>query len=122
MRLAAFITLLALPAHADDRAAFYGTWGTPQQCERVPLKEGGTVLAAPFEIDDTFLKQGTIWCRLAWGPVESRGTETVTSAQAQCGEDNVRHYMLGLELADEALTLRWDFPLSNGPLARCTAQ
>lgn len=119
MRVALCLILFANPATADDTTAFHGTWGTPAQCAGEPLKPGGTVMAAPFEIDDTFLRQGAIWCRLSWGVLADRPAGQTATAFAQCGEDNVRHYRVGFERKGEALTLRWDFPLSNGPLQRC---
>lgn len=113
------ILLVAGPAGAGDHDRFLGTWGTAEQCARAPIKPGGTVLAAPFEIGQLWMKQGQLWCRLDWGPVETRDEGVFTAATAQCGEDSVRGYFLGLRLAGDELTLRWDFPHSNGPLKRC---
>ena len=110
----------ALASAADDgRAAFHGTWGTVDQCNRAPIKPGGTVLAQPFEISAQWLKQGTLWCNLNWGPMQKRPTGLFTAAMAQCGEDSVRGYFVGMELKAGKLTLRWDFPRSSGPLSRC---
>ncbi|CAN0545708.1 unnamed protein product, partial [Ectocarpus sp. 8 AP-2014] len=39
-----------------------------------------------------------------------------------CGEDAPQSYFLGLELKNNELTLRWDFPRKNGPLMRCEAK
>ncbi len=121
MRKLLLILLCAftVPASAADHGKFYGIWGTPKQCSNAPLKEGGTVLALPFEIGSTWLKQGQLWCSLKWGPIEKRKDELFTAANAQCGEDSVRGYFLRLKLSDEKLTLLWDFPVSNGPLMRC---
>lgn len=118
------IALIALPAAlpaeaADKRKVFYGNWGTAKQCSRIPIKPGGTVLSEPFEIDARWLKQGQLWCKLNWGPIEARKGGFFTGAHAICGEDAVRGYFLGMELVGDALTLRWDFPRANGPLARC---
>ena len=121
MRYALILTLMALPAAADDRTSFYGTWGTEKQCARELIKPGGTVQAQPFVIDESWLKQGGLWCRLSWFPVEPRGDGYFTGAHAQCGEDAVRDYRLSMILSGEDLTLRWGFTLSNGPLQRCTA-
>jgi len=119
VRYAFLIALLAVPAAADEREVFYGTWGTAQQCSRAPIKPGGTVLAEPFEISSDWLRQGRLWCRLSWFSIEPREDGFFTGARAQCGEDSLRDYILGMELSGDDLTLRWDFPLSNGPLARC---
>ena len=123
MRYAFLIALLAFPAAAadddDERAVFYGAWGTAAQCARAPIKPGGTVLAEPFEIGSGWLRQGRIWCRLAWFPVQAREDGAFTGANAQCGEDAVRDYLLRLELSGNDLTLRWGLHRSNGPLARC---
>ncbi|MEM8876871.1 MAG: hypothetical protein AAGD23_03255 [Pseudomonadota bacterium] len=121
MRHAIVITLLLMPvtAAADERKTLLGTWGTANQCARAPIKPGGTVLAEPFEISSGWLRQGRFGCRLNWGPVETREDGFFTTAQAQCGEDTVRDYSLGMVLMGDELTLRWDFPLSNGPLMRC---
>ena len=120
MRYALALILLAHPAAAaEERAHFYGTWGTAKQCAREPIKPGVTVLAEPFEIRPGWLRNGTQWCRLNWGPIEAREDGFFTAAYASCGEDAVRDYFLGMELSGDALTLRWDFPFFNGPLARC---
>lgn len=108
-------------AFADDRAHFHGTWGTPAQCAREPILSGGTVRAEPFEIDTEWLRQGAHWCRLNWFPVQRRDGRIYTSAQAQCGEDSVRGYLLRLELVNDDLYLRWGLRVANGPLARCPA-
>ncbi|MEL7524553.1 MAG: hypothetical protein AAFN16_02210 [Pseudomonadota bacterium] len=113
------IVLLASPAQAGDHDRFLGTWGTAEQCARAPIKPGGTVLAEPFEIGRLWMKHGQHWCKLDWGPVETGDEGAFTAATAQCGEDSVRGYFLGLKLAGDALTLRWDFPHFNGPLKRC---
>ena len=113
------LALLVLPAAAEDRAAFYGTWGTVKQCARAPIKAEGSMLAEPFVISSGWLWQGQFWCRLNWGPVEVRDKGLFTGANAICGEDAVRGYFLGMILSGDELTLRWDFPLSNGPLRRC---
>ncbi|MEM6679095.1 MAG: hypothetical protein AAF675_14620 [Pseudomonadota bacterium] len=108
-----------LPAAADPHAVFHGSWGTEKQCTRALIKPGGTVQAAPVEIGPEWLKQGQVWCRLRWLPSEARGDGYFTAAHAQCGEDSVQDYYLRMELADAALTLRWDVLLAVGPLERC---
>ncbi len=117
------ITLLStLPATAsanEARVALYGTWGTDAQCERKPIQEGGTVLAEPFKINARWLIQGWHACSLKWGPTDIRENGIFTGAHAQCGEDSVRGYFIGMTLSGEQLTLRWDFPISKGPLKRC---
>ncbi|MEM8790975.1 MAG: hypothetical protein AAGE80_05125 [Pseudomonadota bacterium] len=121
MRYFLIFLLLSLPAAASERDAFYGTWGTEKQCTRAPVKPGVTVLAEPIEIGEEWLKQGQIWCRLSWFPIQTREGGVFTGAQAQCGEDSVRGYILGMELAEDELMLRWNVQLVNGPLQRCTA-
>jgi len=106
-------------ASADERKIFHDTWGTAQQCARKPIKSGGTVLAQPFEIGAQWLKQGRLWCKLNWGPIEARDGGFFTGANAQCGEDSLRGYFISMRLTNDKLTLRWDFPVSNGPLSRC---
>lgn len=119
MRSALLLVLLAFPALADQRTPFYGTWGSEAQCTRAPIKPGGTVLAAPFEIDGDWLKHGEVWCLLNWFPVDARDGGLFSAARAQCGEDSLREYLLRMELSGEALTLRWSLLLKNGPLRRC---
>jgi hypothetical protein len=128
MRFALLLALLALipmaqtanpVAAADERAVFHGTWGTAKQCARALIKPGGTVHAQPFEISSGWLKQGQFGCSLRWGPVEPREDGFFTGAHAQCGEDAARSYFIGMVLSGEDLILRWDFPVSNGPLQRC---
>lgn len=119
MRLFLALTLMATPAAADDRSAFYGSWGTTAQCTGAPIQAGGTVVAAPFEIDDAFLKHGNIWCRLNWSPIERQDRALVTGALALCGEDSVQSYQLGLKLSDGVLSLRWGHLHRNRGLGRC---
>jgi len=119
MRYLFLIILFTFPAAANEREAFYGTWGTAKQCSRELIKPGGTLRAEPFEISPGWLKQGQLWCRLSWLPIEQRENGAFTGAFAQCGEDAVRNYILGLVLSGDKLTLRWDFPLKNGPLSQC---
>ncbi|MEL6767156.1 MAG: hypothetical protein AAFP17_08250 [Pseudomonadota bacterium] len=118
-RLALVAAFLAFPVAADEREAFYGSWGTAKQCTRAPIKPGGTVLAAPVEIGPEWLRQGGIWCRLTWYPLERRDDGLFTAAQAQCGEDTVRDYFLRMERSGDALKLRWGFAVASGPLALC---
>ena len=113
------LTPYASPAAADAREAFYGTWGTAQQCARAPIKTGGTVLAEPFKINSGGLRQGLFWCRLRWFPVQKRAGGFFTGATAQCGEDRVRDYLMRMRLTDGELTLHWTLQQSSGPLARC---
>lgn len=126
MRTLIFIlltTLIPLPAigeeAVDKREPFYGIWGTKKQCAREPFKKGGTVRAAPYVITPQWLKQGTLWCSLNWGPVENSPTGKQSAANAHCGEDSVRSYFLGFKLKEKKLTLRWDFLRANGPLEKC---
>lgn len=119
MRYVFLIALLAFPAAANEREVFYGVWGTAKQCSRTPVKSGGTVLAEPFEISANWLRQGRLWCRLNWFPMQPREDGLFTGAHAQCGEDSIRGYSLGMELSGDSLALRWDLLLLNGPLARC---
>ena len=113
------LLLFTAPAAASEREALYGSWGSLAQCAGEPIKPGGTVRAAPFEIGADWLKQGGVWCRLIWGPLERRSEGVFAAAQAHCGEDAVQSYFLTMETKGEALTLRWDFFRANGPLARC---
>jgi len=117
--LIALFAQFALPVLAADRADFYGTWGTPSQCARAPLKSGGTVLAEPFQIGPEWLKHGRIWCRLTWFPIQPRSDGAFTGARAQCGEDTVQGYTLRFNLVAGTMTLRWDVFRASGPLDRC---
>lgn len=122
MRAALIIALIALPAFASasQRDVLYGTWGTAKQCAREPLRPGLTVNAEPVVIGPQWLRQGAISCLLTWFPIEPRGDGIFTGAYAQCGEDAVRAYALRMFLSGGALTIRWDFLVSNGPLGRCS--
>lgn len=119
MRLALIFTLLAIPAFADNRAAFYGTWGTAKQCARAPIKDGGTVLSEPFVINEEWLIHGAIHCSLNWGPIDTLEHGLFTAATAKCGEDFARSYFLGMRLENDTLYILWDFHHKNGPLNRC---
>ena len=104
---------------ANERTALYGTWGTEKQCSGAPIKQGGTVLSAPFVINQQWMQHGQLWCKLNWFPIEKRKNGIFTGARAQCGEDSIRSYSIGMELSGEELVLRWDFPHKNGPLKQC---
>lgn len=120
MRFLLPFALLVPPALAADRhAEFYGTWGTPAQCAKAPIIDGGTYRSAPFEIGPEWLKHGQLYCNLSWGPISERENGPFTIATAKCGEDAVRDYTLGLTISGETLDLTWDFFLRNGPLQRC---
>lgn len=120
MRSLLLLALLSFPAHAGGHDSFLGSWGTEAQCARAPVKPAGTVLAEPFEIGRLWLRQGQLWCKLDWGPVEAREDGLFTAATVMCGEDSVRGYFLGMTLSGDRLTLRWDLFHSNGPLSRCS--
>lgn len=113
------VVVAAAAAAAAEHREFFGTWGTPKQCARQPIKPGGTVLAAPIEISRGWLKQGQLWCGLKWGPVANRADGVFTAAHAQCGEDSQRAYFLGLTLTGDQLRLRWTLTHANGSLRRC---
>ena len=123
MRFTYLITLLLFFAptdtKADERNVFYGTWGTVKQCSNEPVKQGGTLLSEPIEISRNWFRQGNVWCSLSWGPIENRATGKFAAANAQCGEDTVRVYFLGMELYDSKLTMRWNFAQRSSPLMRC---
>ncbi|MEM7059770.1 MAG: hypothetical protein AAF557_19465 [Pseudomonadota bacterium] len=119
MRRALLFALLALPAMADDREIFYGTWGTDQQCARAPMIPDGTIRHEPYVIDRDWLQHRQVWCRLDWFPIQSRQDGAFTGARAQCGEDSVRDYTLRMDLAGDALTVRWNPFWAKGPLRRC---
>ena len=111
---------------AAEVSALNGTWGTPAQCARSLLVEGGSKTAEPFEIRDGWLKHGQTWCVLTWFPTQQFADNSqFTAARATCGEDSQRHYGLGFRLepqeGGETLTIIWDEALINGPLARCKA-
>ena len=112
-------TASASASPASEHNRFFDRWGTAKQCARQPIIPGGSVLAEPFNISRQWLQQGRIWCQLKWGPVETRGDGYFSGASAQCGEDAARGYFIGMALVDDKLTMRWDFPVSNGPLERC---
>jgi len=116
-----FLTLLFIPAavSAEEYEDFHGTWGTPQQCAREPIQEGGTVMAEPIEIGPLWMRQGPIWCRLSWFPIEEREDGLFSGAQGFCGEDAVRGYWIGMLLRGDELRLRWDFFRASEPLQRC---
>ncbi|WP_300515937.1 hypothetical protein [Aliiroseovarius sp.] len=115
MRWLVFL-LISTPALADP---LLGRWGTPAQCAGRPVLEGGTRLAAPFEIGPEWLRQGEVWCRLTWFDAQPQSGGLFRAARALCGEDSVRGYNLGFVLEGEALTILWDERLVNGPLRRC---
>jgi len=117
--VSAILCLSALPASSDEQEVFYGIWGTDKQCARAAIKDGGTVLAMPFEINESWLKHGEFYCQLTWFPIDTRENGYFSGAFARCGEDAVRDYTLGMILEDGELTLRWGLSLQNGPLLRC---
>ncbi|MEM7378046.1 MAG: hypothetical protein AAF460_11140 [Pseudomonadota bacterium] len=122
--LATALGLLCLSqavANPDPHTPFFGTWGTPSHCARLPIQAGGTVLAEPFEVGPDWLRHGTLWCALTWGPVQPLDSGLFSVAHARCGEDAVRAYFLRFNLENDALTLRWGPFLSNPSLRPCEA-
>ena len=119
MRWFLFLLCLMTPLHAADRTALYGTWGTPAQCDRQPILDGGTKLAEPFEIHPGWLRHGALWCRLSWFPIQPRENGLFVGTSALCGEDSANSYRLDFALDRQSLTLIWNNSLINGPLARC---
>ena len=110
------ICLIATPLTAQERAPFLGVWGTPIQCAGDPIRDGGTMRAAPFEITTEWLRNGDTWCALRWFPVKGA---RFASTRALCGEDSAMTYRLDMLRQGESLTLIWDEALTNGPLDRC---
>lgn len=116
------IFMITLPIYAEERAPFYGKWGTEKQCARKPIIPNGTFLAEPFEIDSEWLKHGQLWCNLTWYPVGKRENGTLfTNAHARCGEDSVRDYLMRFTLSDNELTISWDLTTQKGQLKQCPA-
>ena len=62
------LTLLCVSprGHADALAQIYGEWGTNTQCARSLISPGGTKHATPFDIRESWLGHGGLWCRLSW--------------------------------------------------------
>ncbi len=124
---AALAILAAAPVDASDhlgRDTLRGSWGSDRQCARLPLLEGGTRTAEPFEIDGDWLRHGSTWCRLLWFEPSVRENELYIAATALCGEDSVQSYGLAFHytaLPRPALTLLWNQRHTNGPLRRCAA-
>ena len=120
------LALMLVPGSggANDGTALDGIWGSPTQCARALLVEGGSKTAEPFEIRDGWLRHGQTWCALTWFPTQHRtDASQFTPARALCGEDSQRSYGLGFLLYraenGEQLTIIWDEALANGPLSRC---
>jgi len=118
-----YLAAVADPAGAQEAPGrLKGAWGTGAQCERALIQPGGTVRADPVELDETWLRQGAMWCSLTWFELQPQDGGFYVAAQALCGEDSQRAWRLGLsyryEMAEQ-LTLIWDDQLVNGPLGRC---
>lgn len=116
-----FLSLTLCFATPLNAGELFDTWGNIAQCSRQPLIEGGSLLAAPFEISENWLKQRDLWCALTWFPTTNSATGSYTRVRALCGEDSQRGYWLSLVYArsNDQLTLIWDETLENGPLNRC---
>lgn len=104
---------------ADDAQLVYGKWGNERQCTRALIIPGGTVYAAPFEIDRDWLRHGQLWCRLRWVSSSRSSTGVFAVALALCGEDEVRDYKITIELRDDELSLQWNEQITNRFLKRC---
>lgn len=121
MKVLALILIFAAdPAWTGEQDPFLGVWGTTKQCNRAPLKEGGSVLAEPFEIRPGWLRQGSLWCKLSWFPIQDHGSSVFASTRALCGEDSARVYRLDFSQNPKGLYLIWDEQLVNGPLIECS--
>lgn len=105
------------------RTALIGLWGSPEQCERHLIIEGGSVARSPVMIGLDWIEQNRIWCRLTWFTPQVRAGRFYVITRALCGEDTARGYWLAFDLNTSSrttsLSLIWDETLVNGPMHRC---
>lgn len=100
-------------------SALLGIWGTARQCAAHKSGKTDDPLLFPYIITHDWIKQGFIYCFLAWyEPTRNiRGNQAF--AFAQCGEDQLRDYQLELNLRDGKLSIQWSEDFTTQELEAC---
>jgi len=100
-------------------SALLGIWGTARQCAAHKSGKTDDPLLFPYIITHDWIKQGFIYCFLAWyEPTRSVGNNQAF-AFAQCGEDQLRDYQLELNLREGKLSIRWSDDFTTRELEAC---
>ena len=130
------LLLLTLPAPAAAQSQFslrpnqpvgaapaslIGTWGTASQCAELAAGGSDNPALMPYQISSEWIRQGFLYCILAWRGEAQIDGETRYFADAQCGEDDLRDYRISLELRQRRLQIRWSDDFSTTALQACAA-
>ena len=109
----------ATPGGVSAPQQLFGTWGTAEQCEahRRGVRDDHRLF--PYVIDDQWLSQGVIWCRVTWLGQHGGGDTLRAQGYLQCGEDTLREYHVFFELLEQRLIMRWSQDFSTRALQRC---
>lgn len=99
--------------------ALLGIWGTSYQCAAHEAGEKDDPRLLPYIITRDWIRQGFIYCYLAWNEQISDAGDNPASAFAQCGEDNLRDYQIVLNLRDGKLRIQWSEDFTTRELEAC---
>ena len=99
-------------------ARLLGVWGTAPQCAayRSGNEQPGLL---PYHIDADWLRQGKVYCYLGWRGHQEKDGSIEAFALAQCGEDDLREYLLLLQLGAGSLRIRWSEDYTTAKLSAC---
>ena len=100
-------------------SALLGSWGNAAQCARLAAGGSDNPGLMPYQISADWLRQGFLYCYLAWRGQTRVDGETRYFADASCGEDDLRDYRLTLELRDRRLQIRWSEDFTTAALEAC---
>ena len=100
-------------------AALLGTWGTARQCAAHKSGRVDDPRLFPYIITRDWIKQGFIYCYLAWYEQTGDAVGNQAFAFAQCGEDHLRDYQLEMNLHDGKLRIQWSQDFTTRELQAC---
>ena len=100
-------------------AILLGTWGTEAQCGELAAGGSDNPARMPYEINADWIRQGFLFCSLAWRGETRIDGKSRYFADASCGEDDLRDYRVTLELRDRRLRIRWSADFTTAALEAC---
>ena len=109
------------PRLSENKApeSLLGIWGTVRQCAAHKSGKTDDPRLFPYVITRDWLKQGFIYCYLAWHEPSADVGDNQAFAFAQCGEDQLRDYHVELNLRDGKLRIQWSEDFTTRELEAC---
>lgn len=100
-------------------AALLGIWGTARQCSAYKSGNANDPGLFPYIITRDWIRQGFIYCYVAWYEQTSDAHGEKAFAYAQCGEDQLRDFQIRLSLQNGKLSMRWSEDFTTQELEAC---